>query len=321
MNILWALGALPLLAGGWWYWRQQMIAEKAYGRSDIYRAVHRRWRYEPLAKALAARQADDERYLFCVVLSRCTPMPLLERWVVSQPHSSDAHLCYGVRLIQQTIAAMADDDRWPTAPEKTKFREAQAHLEDAARFAPNDATPYIYLILSAMWLQQGVDRYFFWFSKATAIAPNNYGLHVIMVLALSKKWGGDNQHMFGFAKRVAAQAPAGSDLKLLPFKALLEQWKYYRDRHPDRMSVQALLADPSLQDYSQRLFATWRDGHTVQATTHFALYHALAWLWLIKDEAATAEVLARLDGHVRDIHLKWTGIAGRLPAIKAGIAA
>lgn len=308
--------------------RKARFKSDAFGCPKAFKLIANRHSIKTIQKSFNIVRNPSERYFNCVVISRSTSVKQLTSWVAQAPKDPQANLCYGVCLIQHAWQQVGLDQDSFLDGDDTGFIQdslfrhnilkAKSHLRVAAQQSPSDPTPFIFLLVCATYLQEGVDKYFTLYSQATSLDPNSWGANVAMVVALSKRWGGDNQHMLAFAKNVAEKAQNGSDVKLLPYKAYLELWKYTRHQS-NQLASNALLNDPDVRHYCQVLFKQWQPNKVRRYSSVFACYNALAWLWVLQEHGAAKQVFSQTQHRISERHLRWTGLAGKLAQITAAL--
>ncbi|WP_119396268.1 hypothetical protein [Salinibius halmophilus] len=300
------------------------IVRRAYGSKPAFKLIANPFSIAKIQQQLAVTANPDERYLYIVTIGRSANLALLKNWVEQQPNSPHANLSYGVRLAQSAWIQHFDsnDDEIgfiESARQSASFRqqveEALAHLRVAAQQAPSDPTPFAFLITCTAWLGGEMDQYFHYYNKAMQRDSDNWGVNLAMVLALSTKWGGDNQHMLTFAEQTAKKAAYGSNLKLLPFKAYLEMWK----SHQGVQGSDSILQDEQVRAQSRVWFMEWRQAQGSSHSGIFARYNALCWLWLIEETALAKAIYQEVVDHIADEHLRWTGLQGQLGSISAAL--
>lgn len=306
--------------------RKKRLRNEAFGCPRAFKLIANRHSIKAIQKSFNMVRNPSERYFNCVVISRSASVKQLASWVAQAPKDPHANLCYGVCLIQHAWRQVGIDNPDFINNDDTGFihsglfrhniLKAKNHLRIAAQQSPSDPTPYIFLLVCATYLQEGVDKYFTLYSKATSLNPYSWGANVAMVIALSKKWGGDDQHMLAFAKQVAAKSPFGSDVKLLPYKAYLELWKY-NNKQQNTLASEALFNDSSIRHYCQTLFTEWQPSKVRRHSSVFACYNALAWLWVLQEHGAAKQVYRQTQHRISERHLRWTGLEGKLAQMKS----
>ncbi|UUN28856.1 hypothetical protein [Streptomyces sp. FIT100] len=159
----------------------------------------------------------------------------------------------------------------------------------AAALNPDDPTPYISEIWTALGLgypHAAMDR--IW-SELTARAPHLYEAHYSAMQYWCAKWRGSEKLARDFAARAAAGAPLGSLLKVLPLIAHYEHDESddtAADTTPEMHAiVDAALADTAAADPDHPRLAEAR--------------HLLAYYLLLQDRyEASVEQFRLVDGYV-----------------------
>ena len=217
----------------------------AYGCIKAYNVLDKPDQYSDLKELFETLDSHEERYFYSVSMSRIMFPQALEKWTNSHPDSGDALLCYGARLLQWSWSARGygrgaeiSEAQW-----KEFFRrldKTRQVLLECADKTPEDPTPWAYLIMVATWYSDSDELKFKYYEEAIARDPYNWAAHMHMIIALSEKWGGDNEEMLEFARKASRNAPTGSDLKLILVKAYIEYWKYLDlfEMHTSKIRIQ-----------------------------------------------------------------------------------
>ena len=299
--------------------KEDTIRQCAYGNAKAYELLKSDKDYKLLKQRMAEAKTFEERYLYTVSISRLFPMEVLERWVNDEPHSADALLCHGARLVQWSWNARGDSQGAQAGNAKWKIfferlDKTRGVLLKSAGLMHTDPTPWAYLIMVSTWNSDDYDSREFNFGQAIERDPHNWAAHMHMIIALSEKWGGNNEEMLSFAEKVSQNAPEGSDLPAILIKAYLEYWKYLEALDEKSDDAKSFLDDANIQAkaqdaYSRSLGST---AHQDTAVSIFARYNTSAWFWIQKDKARLKQDLDKLGANIEDIHWRWAGPEGNL---------
>jgi tetratricopeptide (TPR) repeat protein len=313
---------LVLMLTGWYICKakkERSIRQCSYGNLKSYDVLKKSSNYQPLKKLLSEAKTFEERYFYSVSISREFPLEILERWTNEEPDSADALLCYGARLVQWSWDARGYGRGFQVSEKKwDRFFERLAKTESVlmkcAEEMPSDPTPWAYMIIVSTWNSEDHDIRFSYLEQAVSRDPYNWAAHMHMIIALSEKWGGDNEEMIAFAEKVAKSAPAGSDLPTILIKAYLEYWKYlniFQDK-PDE--ADKFLRSSDIQENAVKAYLRSLASEDFQETavSIFARYNISAWFWLIRDRERLKNNLDILGNDVDDIHWRWAGTEGEL---------
>jgi hypothetical protein len=176
----------------------------------------------------APAKDPNDRFELTQLLSRWSGRPVwLDRWPAAEPASPLPLLVRGAHATWWAweargggTADTVSDDAARAFLER--LRLAEADLGRAAQLDGRDPTPWALSIPSGMGLGEGLEALGARFEAAVARAPGHMGAHRHLLLALTGKWGGDDEMMLGFARRAATGAPPGSQLPLLSLAAHVE---------------------------------------------------------------------------------------------------
>ena len=192
-------------------------------------------------------------------------------------------------------------------------------LLKCAEKSPEDPTPWAYLVMVATWYSDPDEIKYEYFNEAVARDSNNWAAHMRMIIALSEKWGGDNEEMIEFARSASSKAPVGSDLKAIVVKAYIEYWKYL-DMFEDKPNeAKDFILDEKIQKeiidaYDNSLA---HDNFFESKVSIFVRYNLSGWFWLTKDHNRLKNELATLGNKIEDIHWRWVCTEGELQDARA----
>lgn len=178
------------------------------------------------------------------------------------------------------------------------LQRSREEIARAAALSPDDPTPYITEIWTALGLgypHSEMDR--LW-SELTARDPHHYEAHFSALQYWCKKWRGSEELATGFAERAAASAPLGSLLTALPLIAHFEHDEsddVEADRTPEMIArVNAGLADAAAADPAHPRLSELR--------------HLLAYYLSLQDrDEAAIEQFRLVDGHVNALPWRYRG--------------
>ncbi|GAA0327492.1 hypothetical protein GCM10009540_54110 [Streptomyces turgidiscabies] len=296
----------PLPAG----WEAALDAVRGGGdagwraAAELLRGIGRDWDRRSLATYLLADiAAEDDTWLLA--------------WEADGPAGSDDPDAALVRARSTVILAWnirgAKLASRTTGEQFAGFhRMLQRSREEIARAAalgPDDPTPYVTEIWTALGLgypHSEMDR--LW-SQLTARDPHHYEAHFSALQYWCKKWRGSKQLATEFAERAAAAAPLGSLLTVLPLIAHFEHDDSddsAADRTPEMIArVNAGLADAAAADPTHPRLPELR--------------HLLAYYLSLQDrDEAAIEQFRLVDGYVEALPWRYhgTGMAARYCRIR-----
>ncbi|WP_330288141.1 hypothetical protein [Streptomyces sp. NBC_00576] len=264
--------------------------------AELLRAIGRDWERRSLATYLLADiAAEDDGWLLA--------------WEAAGPNSPDDPDAALVRARSTVILAWnirgAKVASNTTGEQFAGFhRLLQRSREETARAAalnPDDPTPYVTEIWTALGLgypHSEMDR--LW-SQLTARDPHHYEAHFSALQYWCKKWRGSEQLATEFAERAAASAPLGSLLTVLPLIAHFEHDDSDKsadsaaDRTPEMIArVNAGLADAAAADPTHPRLPELR--------------HLLAYYLALQDrDEAAIEQFRLVDGYVEALPWRYHG--------------
>ncbi|MFT7056586.1 MAG: hypothetical protein ACJAR3_002222 [Roseivirga sp.] len=313
---------LVIIFAGWYFSKtrkESSIRQCSYGNLKAYEILKNTTDYDLLRKQLSEAKTFEERYFYSVSISRLFPLDILERWSNEEPDSADALLCYGARLVQWSWdargygrGAQVSEKNWEQFFER--LDKTHNVLMKCSEAMPSDPTPWAYMIIVSTWNSDDHDIRASYFEEAVERDPHNWAAHMHMVIALSEKWGGDNEEMISFAEQASDTAPLGSDLPAILIKAYLENWKYldvFEDK-PEEASAFVKSEEIQTKAAATYLRSLGSELHKETAVSIFARYNTSAWFWVIKDHDRLKNDLDILGDKIEDIHWRWAGLEGEL---------
>lgn len=303
--------------------KEKTIKQCSYGSAEIANVLKDTSDYDLLKSQFSGEKNFQERYLISVSVSRVYPIELLERWVIDEPDSADALLCYGARLVQWSWDARgygrgSDVSRAAWDEFFKRLAKTRAVLMKCTEAMPSDPTPWAYLIIVSTVSGDDHDDRAYYFEQAVERDPLNWPAHMHRVIALSEKWGGDNRAMIKFAEEASNNAPEGSDLAAILIKAYIENWKYL-DMFEDKPAEAKQFLNSA--DIQAKAVAAYQRSlgsslHKDTANSIFARYNTSSWFWMVKDKLRLKQDLSALGGKIEDIHWRWAGSEGDLSKAK-----
>lgn len=272
--------------------------------AELLRGIGRDWERRSLAAYLLAEiAAEDDGWLLA--------------WEADGPHGPDDPDAALVRARSTVILAwkirggkLASDT---TGEQFAGFhRLLQRSREEIARAAalnPDDPTPYVTEIWTALGLGYPHSEMDKLWSELTARDPHHYEAHFSALQYWCKKWRGSEQLATEFAERAAAAAPLGSLLTAFPLIAHFEHDESddsAADRTPEMIArVNAGLADAAAADPTHPRLPELR--------------HLLAYYLALQDrDEAAIEQFRLVDGYVDALPWRYhgTGMTARYCRIR-----
>ena len=299
--------------------KKSLIRQCSYGNVEIYNLLMNAKDYSPLKELMAKVEAHEDRYFVSLGISRLFPVEYLEDWLNNEPKSADALLCFGARMVQLSWDARGHGRGYEVSDEKwadffKKLEKTKDILNRCAEANPNDPTPWAYLIMVSTWHSDDLDTRYHYFEQAIARDKNNWPAHLHMIIALSEKWGGDNEEMVLFAQEIVTTADEGSDLPVILIKAYIEYWKYLYLFEDKLEQAELFINSEEIQSQAVAAYnkSLGSKLHCDTSTSIFARYNASSWFWTVKDKALLKKELDYLGNKIEDIHWSWAGSEGEL---------
>lgn len=262
------------------------------------------------------------RYFISLAMSRNFPIEKIEKWVYSCKKSSDANLIYGARLLKEAWNARGYGRGNKISREKwhnfyALLDKTEDTLLNATIESPDDPTPWVLLIIVAVYRNTSPELEERYFQEAISRDPENWHAHINKLTGLSKKYGGSHEEMFCFARKCRANITDKSILNCLILKAHSEYWKYLNNFEENTVDANAYQKNKEaisecLCAYNQSLFKS-NDSFI---DTLFARINAAGTFWIFRQKEYLKKELEILENHLYDVHWKWIGTWGELEEAK-----
>ncbi|WP_433261236.1 DUF4034 domain-containing protein [Micromonospora vinacea] len=290
---------------------------------------------EPARKAMAATRGDhDRRARYVRVLAESTAGGLgsrvdsttgrvdteaawTDRWAARSPTCPDAHLVRAHSLMARAWEVRGGDWAAAVRPEQwAEFRRLQqlaGQVNDLAmRLAPEDPTPWanqLKLMIDQSASTEDVEETW---RELTRLDPWHRRGHTLKLTHHCRKWGGSHEAMFDFARSVAAAAPAGSPLHVLPVLAAAEWALWEQDREsPDSTADeigQRWRQDPIMQSDLDNALSVWFHQPATRHADWLNDANVLAYgLARTGRDADAAPVFASIGRYVTSVPWSWWG--------------
>lgn len=278
---------------------------------------------DALKKLFAEIPKDwSQRYFYSLAMSRHFPHEKLDKWVKDEPDSADAHLVYGARMLKMAWDSRGygkgkdvSEDRW------MKFYQLLDETENvllrAAELHGEDPTPWVYLIMVAVYRSGDEPLEKQYFSEAIARDPENWHAHMNRLTGLSEKYGGSHQEMFEFARGVRKNVHDKSLLHCLIFKAHSEYWKYKYHFEGDVAAAESHRRDSDVIDECIAAYNLALAGREYDNHDHiFVGINAAGAFWILLQKEPLKSELQKLGTRIEDIHWRWVGTEGDLESAR-----
>lgn len=257
----------------------------------------------PAAHLLGATVDPDTRFARVEVLAYAAARRgrWLENWLAAHPDDPHALVVRGhagvVRAweIRGADWTPRDVDRFLDA-----LHDAEEDITRAVESAPSDPSPLVSRLMTARGLELGVEEHEERLAALRRLAPFHRGGLSQVLQFKAAKWFGSTEEMFGFAREVSAQAPAGSAATLLVVAAHVEQYVALTSRS-------VALADKHMTSEATRSEIAaaeqrWLDGESGPSPVDKAWAHNLLGFtyWLTEQPERAAAHLAETKQHLAE---------------------
>ncbi|MGC5330664.1 DUF4034 domain-containing protein [Micromonospora sp. DT62] len=301
---------------------------------------------ESARKALAATRGDhDRRARYVRVMAESTAGGLgsrvdpttgrvdttaawTDRWAARTPTSPDAQLVRARSLMARAWEVRGGDWAASVRPEQwTEFNRllqlARQVNDLAMRLAPDDPTPYVSLLdlmIGQSTPREDVEETW---RELTRRDPWHREGHLLKLTYHCRKWSGSHEAMFGFARSVAAAAPAGSPLHVLPVQAAAEWALWEQERASQAGSAdevsQRWRQDPVMQSDLDNALSRWFHQPATRHADWLNDANILAYgLARTGRDADAAPVFASIGRYVTSVPWAWWhGLRGDAAFIQA----
>ncbi|MBF0686587.1 MAG: hypothetical protein IR158_02310 [Cellulomonas sp.] len=260
------------------------------------------WR--PAAHLLAVTADADARHDRVVELATVAAVSprWLETWLEAEPQARDA-LAVGVQAAVERAWLRRGTDYEVRDVEGflAGLQEADAEATTALQVWPDDPSVLASRLAVARGLQLGKEEHERRLARLRAVAPLHRGGLGEALQFVAPKWYGSTEEMFGLARSVSWQAPAGDAVGLLVVVAHLEQYAHLlnRSQHAADSHIESPATRAELRAAAER-WSSQEPSPVGRAWGHNVLAMAF---WLADLPADAAPHLARTREHL--LELPW----------------
>jgi hypothetical protein len=192
-------------------------------------AAARRGEWHQAAALLGATGDVDVRYerLWILAQESIHDSQWVEEWFAARPTDPIVHTVRAELAMQRAWAARGAASANQTGEQQfraffTGLDQAQRLAEKAVELAPHDPSPWATLVQMARGQQVSQEEFERRVQELFARAPHHVQGSFAVLQTLCEKWMGSTDAMFGVARELAAEAPDGSAVCLLPVMAHVE---------------------------------------------------------------------------------------------------
>lgn len=289
----------------------------------------------PAKKALAATRDDyDRRARYVRVLAESTAGGLgsridrttgrvdtaaawTDRWASRAPADPDAQLVRARSLMARAWEVRGGDWAATVAPEQwaefSRLLDLARQVNDLAmRLAPEDPTPWVNRLDLMIDESAPLDEFEEAWRELTKRDPWHQQGHVRRLVYHCRKWSGSHEAMFGFARSVAAAAPTGSPLLVLPVRAAAEWALWEQDREPEGGTADEISErwrqDPVMQSDLDNALSRWFHQPATRHADWLNDANYLAYgLARTGRDAEAAPVFASIGRYMTGVPWSWWG--------------
>ncbi|MFD3514129.1 hypothetical protein [Streptomyces sp. NPDC058657] len=301
-----------LLVGGWlWYgllplrWQNSRLAGPDAALQRACRAASR-GRWEPAAELFAdAGQDWERRALYAQRLGHLAAWRSdgwLKAWQEARPEGRDvalvvarARVVYAWKLRGHARAVQTSRKQFEGF--HRELRTSRGDLARAAALHPDDPSPFIAEIWTALGLGYPNREMHALWAEITVRAPHHFEAHTSALQYWTAKWQGSNKLAREFAEKAAAGAPPGSLLSVLPLLAWYEAEGYELGEPGFRSARIRALTDAALADVALA------DAHHPRLPE---VRHVLAYfLYMQGRYRAAREQFRKVDGYTEALPWRY----------------
>jgi hypothetical protein len=189
----------------------------------------RRGEWQQAAALLAATGDVDVRYerLWILAQESVHDSQWVEEWFAARPSDPMVHVVRAELALQRAWAARGAAYADQTSEQQmraffTGLEQAERLAEKAIELAPDDPSPWAVLVQMSRGQQVPQDEFERRVEGLFERAPHHVQGSLAVLQTLCEKWMGSTDVMFGMARELAAEAPDGSGVCLLPVMAHIE---------------------------------------------------------------------------------------------------
>jgi hypothetical protein len=173
---------------------------------------------------------------------------LLDAWVKNTPDDPFAAMVRARWRIKSAPTWYPDDEESVAEAARKANQEAaefaRTEYERIAQAQPEDPVPWTLMLnLPLVFSMEDLQRLY---AHVIGLCPTMFDAHLSMHHWLSAMWYGDHEQSLDLLRQVAAKAPAGTDLQLLPLYAHLSIYTYEKFFGEDKEAAQKMLTDSAV---------------------------------------------------------------------------
>lgn len=306
------------LLGQWGLSKNQQIKEDTFGHPVAYELLKQQNIDGIKALFKDIPDAYSQRYFFSLAFSRRLPVELLHQWVEREPYNGSAHLVLGARLLKVAWQARGYGRGHEVTPERWQnfyrlLNQTSEVLHMAAELNQKDPTPWVYLIMVAIYSANEKEMVEAYFNEVVKREPENWPGHMHRLIGLSQKYGGSHKQMFEFVEQTRDKIASDSLLNCLVFKAHAEYWRHKAHFDEDQKAADSHSNNPQVIEQCLSVYSQTLENKTYDPYYDlFARINGAGLMYILRQRKPLLRELKQLSGQLEDTHWDWLGAGWEL---------
>ncbi len=251
-----------------------------------------------------ARHTAQERYYFCDLLAREVPKKVLSEWAKAHPDDASALLLWGRCCITEAWKIRGTGVGSSVGDEAiegffARLQEAEAALRKAAELAPQDPTPWAYLLIVTRGLNEDMAQAESYVREALRRGSTFLPAYRQLLVRYTEKWGGSHDKMFGLARAANKKHP-GTELSVLLADAHIERALYPVHFENDRDALDVYLQRDDVREEVARAYDASLGAKDFQENraTLFSRHAFALWFYLVDDKKRLRRELLKIGPRI-----------------------
>jgi hypothetical protein len=282
----------------------------------------RRGEWHQAAALLSATGDTDVRYerLWVLAQESVHDSQWVEEWFAARPTDPTVHAVRAELAMQRAWAARGAAFADQTSEQQlraffTGLDQAQRLAERAVELAPQDPAPWATLVQMARGQQVSQEEFEHRVEELFARAPHHVQGSFAVLQTLCDKWMGSTEAMFGVARDLASEAPAGSAVCLLPVMAHIEHHLHLETGRGGPGSAARHMTAGATRTELREAVARWTagpDGGPLPGARMFGHNVAAYGFWLADDPDAARPHLETIGRALNEFPWSYSGVPGEV---------
>jgi hypothetical protein len=304
---------------------REIIAPDPVGDDvDLAHALEaaRRGEWHQAAALLSASGDADVRYerLWVLAQESVHDSQWIEEWFAARPTDPAVHSARAELAMQRAWAARGAAFADQTSEQQlraffTGLDQAQRLAERAIELGPEDPSPWATLVQMARGQQVPQEEFEHRVQELFARAPHHVQGSFAVLQTLCEKWMGSTEAMFGMARELAAEAPDGSAVCLLPVMAHVEHHLHLETGRGGPASAARHMTSGATRTELREAVARWTggpDGVPLPGGRMFGHNAAAYAFWLADDPDAARPHLEAIGRALNEFPWMYSGNPGEV---------